>query len=72
MMWLTSPVTLFLMDVSQGTSPKFSKGWCVRELMNLEFNNAKFHKSLYAEMLKLVRPNMWVYKIGPLKLCPVC
>ena len=33
MMWLTSPVTHFLTDVSQGTSPNFSKGWCVRELI---------------------------------------
>ena len=32
MMRLTSTVTHFLMDVSQGTSPKFSKGWCTREL----------------------------------------
>ena len=31
-MWLTSPVTHFLTDVSQGTSPNLSKGWCAREL----------------------------------------
>ena len=28
MMWLTSTVTHFLSDVSLGTSPNFSKGWC--------------------------------------------
>ena len=32
MMWLTSTVTHFLTEVSQDTSPNFSKGWCVREL----------------------------------------
>ena len=32
MMWLTSPVTHFLTDVSQGTSPNLSKGWGTREL----------------------------------------
>ena len=35
MMWLTSPVTHFLTDVSQGTSPNFSKGWCARELKSI-------------------------------------
>ena len=35
MMWLMSTVTHFLTDVSQGTSPNFSKGWCTRELINV-------------------------------------
>ena len=39
MTWLTSAATHFLTDVSQGTSPNFSKGWCINELMN--------HLSLY-------------------------
>ena len=33
MMWLMSAVTHFLTDVSLGTFPNFSKGWCVRELI---------------------------------------
>ena len=32
-MWITSTVTHFLTDVSQGTSPNFSKDWCTRELI---------------------------------------
>ena len=35
MMWLTPSVTHFLMDVSQGTSPNFSKGWCTKKLKYL-------------------------------------
>ena len=31
-MWLTSTVAHFLTDISQGTSPKFSKGWCINVL----------------------------------------
>ena len=34
MMWLTSTITQFLTDVSQGTSPYFSKGWSRKELKN--------------------------------------
>ena len=29
MMWLTSTVAQFNLDISLGTSPDFSKGWCV-------------------------------------------
>ena len=34
-----------------------------------ESNNTKFHKSLYSEMGKLVRSDMWLHVTGPLKLC---
>ena len=40
MMWLTSTVTHFLTDVSQGTSPNFSKAWCARELIG--FNTCHY------------------------------
>ena len=39
MMWLTSTITYFLTDVSQGTSPYFSKGWCRR--VNAQDNESK-------------------------------
>ena len=33
-MWLKSAdITHFLMNVSQGTAPNFSKGWCINELI---------------------------------------
>ena len=43
-MWLTSPVTHFLTDVSQGASPNLSKGWCTRELISttLSLNSPYF------------------------------
>ena len=45
MMWLMSTVRHFIMDVSQGASPNFSKGWCTRVLTTLSgslFQNEAF------------------------------
>ena len=37
MMWLMSTVAYFLTDISLGTSPNFSKGWCTRDLKIIIF-----------------------------------
>ena len=50
MKWLTSTVTHFLMDVSMGTSPNFSKGWCPKVnkiemcFIDSSFSFLSFHK----------------------------
>ena len=66
MMWLTSTVTHFLMDVSQGTSPNFSKDWCTSEVMspslcaaNISHLNCATEQHGVLRKLKHIFPNTY-------------